>query len=179
MTAAQWKEMKRLFRGALERPIEERQAWLAGVCEDAAVRAEVAALLASLSEAGDFLEQSCGVGAWPGAGGELADQFDHDRFAPGTRLGRYEILGLLGAGGMGEVYRAHDTRLDRIVVLKVLAEYTATHPEWRARLEQEARAISSLSHPAFALSTISDSRTMSISSSWSTWKARRWPNRLT
>ena len=65
----------------------------------------------------------------------------------GTRLGPYELTTLLGAGGMGEVYRARDTRLDRTVAIKVLLAAFAADPERRARLEREARAISSLSHP--------------------------------
>jgi len=65
----------------------------------------------------------------------------------GTKLGPYEILSPLGAGGMGEVYKAKDTRLDREVAIKVLAEHMANRPELRERFEREARAISSLNHP--------------------------------
>src|SRR5712692_1985152 len=65
----------------------------------------------------------------------------------GTRLGPYEILSALGAGGMGEVYRARDTRLDRVVAIKVLPEHSSNSPQVRERFEREARAISSLSHP--------------------------------
>lgn len=65
----------------------------------------------------------------------------------GTRLGPYEIQSALGSGGMGEVYRARDTRLDRIVAIKVLASHLASSPELKQRMEREARAISSLNHP--------------------------------
>ena len=65
----------------------------------------------------------------------------------GTRLGPYEIVDAVGAGGMGEVYKARDTRLDRTVALKVLPEHLAENPEFRQRLEREAKAVSSLSHP--------------------------------
>jgi serine/threonine protein kinase len=68
-------------------------------------------------------------------------------FAPGTRLGAYEILSPLGAGGMGEVYKARDTRLDRTVAIKVLPEAFAGDPQFRERFDREARAISQLSHP--------------------------------
>jgi Tol biopolymer transport system component len=65
---------------------------------------------------------------------------------PGTRLGPYEIAAPLGAGGMGEVYRARDTRLDRTVAIKVLVDHRASDPELRQRFEREARAISALNH---------------------------------
>jgi serine/threonine protein kinase len=65
----------------------------------------------------------------------------------GARLGPYEIIAPLGAGGMGEVYRAKDTRLDRTVAVKVLASHLSRDPEGKQRFEREARAISSLSHP--------------------------------
>jgi eukaryotic-like serine/threonine-protein kinase len=67
--------------------------------------------------------------------------------SPGSQLGPYEIVAPLGAGGMGEVYRARDIRLDRSVAVKVLPAEFASHPEWRARFEREAKTISSLSHP--------------------------------
>ena len=67
--------------------------------------------------------------------------------AVGTRLGPYEILGPLGAGGMGEVYRARDSRLGREVAIKVLPQHLSANPDLRGRLEREARAISSLNHP--------------------------------
>ena len=63
--------------------------------------------------------------------------------AAGTRFGPYEILSLVGAGGMGEVYKARDTRLDRTVALKILSPVLAAHPALRDRFEREARAISS------------------------------------
>src|ERR1700736_1739571 len=66
---------------------------------------------------------------------------------PGKRLGPYEILSAIGAGGMGEVYRARDTRLDRIVAIKVLPAHLADEPELRERFEREARTIASLNHP--------------------------------
>ncbi|HZI95476.1 MAG TPA: protein kinase [Patescibacteria group bacterium] len=67
--------------------------------------------------------------------------------APGTRLGPYEILAPLGAGGMGEVYRARDTRLNRSVAIKVLPAHLSSNPDVRLRFEREARAVSSLNHP--------------------------------
>ena len=70
--------------------------------------------------------------------------------APGTRLGPYEIVAPLGAGGMGEVYRARDTRLGRDVAIKALPEAFAQDPERLARFEREARLLASLNHPNVA-----------------------------
>src|SRR5712692_3663408 len=67
--------------------------------------------------------------------------------SPATRLGPYEIVSSIGAGGMGEVYRARDTRLDRTVAIKVLPEHLSSNSQSRERFEREAKAISSLSHP--------------------------------
>jgi len=67
--------------------------------------------------------------------------------SPGTRLGPYEIVAALGAGGMGEVYRARDSKLKREVAIKVLPEAFATDPQALARFEREALAVAALSHP--------------------------------
>ena len=67
--------------------------------------------------------------------------------SPGEKLGPYEIVSALGAGGMGEVYKARDTRLDRTVAVKVLPDHIAKRDDLRARFEREARAVASLSHP--------------------------------
>src|ERR1017187_7398153 len=65
----------------------------------------------------------------------------------GTKLGPYEVLSAIGAGGMGEVYKARDTRLDRIVAIKVLPTHLADRSELRERFEREAKTIASLNHP--------------------------------
>jgi eukaryotic-like serine/threonine-protein kinase len=65
----------------------------------------------------------------------------------GTKLGPYEVVSPLGAGGMGEVYRAHDTRLGRDVAIKVLPQHLSEDPDLKARFEREARVVSSLNHP--------------------------------
>jgi serine/threonine protein kinase len=67
--------------------------------------------------------------------------------SPGAKLGPYEVIAPLGAGGMGEVYRARDTRLGRDVAVKVLPAHMSARPEIRARFEREAKTISSLNHP--------------------------------
>jgi serine/threonine protein kinase len=70
--------------------------------------------------------------------------------APGTRIGPYDIKALIGQGGMGEVYRAHDARLDRDVAIKILPAGFATDPERLARFEREAKTLASLNHPNIA-----------------------------
>jgi serine/threonine protein kinase len=65
----------------------------------------------------------------------------------GARLGPYEILSAVGAGGMGQVYKARDTRLDRIVAIKILPQTLATDPQFRDRFDREARVIAQLDHP--------------------------------
>ncbi len=70
--------------------------------------------------------------------------------APGTKLGPYQIVAPLGAGGMGEVYRARDARLDRDVAIKILPELFAQDPERLARFEREAKALAALNHPNIA-----------------------------
>jgi serine/threonine protein kinase len=65
----------------------------------------------------------------------------------GTRLGPYELISVIGAGGMGEVYRARDTRLDQVVAIKVLPPHLSANDQLKQRFEREARAISNLSHP--------------------------------
>src|SRR6476619_6934123 len=69
----------------------------------------------------------------------------------GSRLGSYEVVSALGAGGMGEVYRAHDTNLGRDVAIKVLPEAFAQDPERVARFEREAKTLASLTHPNIAI----------------------------
>ncbi len=65
----------------------------------------------------------------------------------GSKLGNFEILAAVGAGGMGEVYKARDTRLDRIVAIKVLPERVSANAELKSRFEREARALSAFQHP--------------------------------
>ena len=72
------------------------------------------------------------------------------RFPPGTKLGQHEVLALIGAGGMGEVYRAHDTKLGRDVALKLLPESYARDPDRLARFKREAKLLASLNHPNIA-----------------------------
>src|SRR3970040_434621 len=92
----------------------------------------------------------------------------------GTQLGPHEISSLIGAGGMGEVYRARDTRLRRTVALKILPGELSARPELRERFEREAQAISALNHPAICTLHDVGATSRSSTSSWNSSGARRW-----
>lgn len=138
MKPEQWQQVKHWLAEAMERPPAERAAFLDTSCTDAALRQEVKSLL--LADAGN--------------GGPFWDNPDLTRnmmlLPAGTRLGTYEIHAWIGAGGMGLVYKARDTRLQRMVALKVLAEGHLADASARAQLLQEARNASALSHPNIA-----------------------------
>jgi serine/threonine protein kinase len=93
---------------------------------------------------------------------------------PGKRLGPYEIVMPLGAGGMGEVYKARDTRLDRIVAVKILHAALAAYPQFRERFDREARAISQLTHPQICTLYDIGEDAGTASSSWSCSTVRPW-----
>jgi serine/threonine protein kinase len=93
----------------------------------------------------------------------------------GTRLGPYEVLGLIGAGGMGEVYRAHDTSLKRDVALKILPESFAADGERLARFQREAEVLASLNHPNIAgIHGLAETNGIK-GSSWSSSRAKTSP----
>ena len=95
--------------------------------------------------------------------------------SPGARLGPYGIVTLLGSGGMGEVYRARDTRLDRTVAIKVLPEALAADPQFRTRFDREARTISQLDHPHIcALHDVGEQDGVAYLVMRIYWKAKRW-----
>jgi serine/threonine-protein kinase len=136
MTPERWQQITEIFHAALAQDAAAREAYLADVCgDDVSLRAEVDTLLTAHAEAGSF-----------GSASTLASP-EPARLEPGTMLGPYQIDVLLGAGGMGEVYRARDTRLDRVVAVKVLPDLTRSDPDRRRRFEQEARSVSRLTHP--------------------------------
>jgi serine/threonine protein kinase len=132
-----WKRIGDLFQRALALPPNERADYLREQCgDDESIRAEVASLVEAHAAAEGFLDHP-----------ELHAPSDTPRLAYGSRLGAFEILERLGAGGMGEVYRARDTRLDRLVAVKVLSADLAGDPRGRERFEREAHIISKLTHP--------------------------------
>lgn len=134
-----WARVRALLEEVVDRPPDVRRAYLVEACRsDSDVRREVESLLRAHDAAAGFLEHE-----EPPGGKESADS----ALAPGTRLGAYELESPLGAGGMGVVYRARDTRLDRRVAIKMLRADLATDPSHRKLFEREARAISRLAHP--------------------------------
>ncbi|MGE0131247.1 MAG: LpqB family beta-propeller domain-containing protein [Blastocatellales bacterium] len=145
MTPERDRQISALFHAARELSAGQRVAFLAQACDgDEALRTEVEALLAGDERAGNFLKQPVVAVA----AGWFADQAVlSGSLTAGLSLGRYRILSRLGAGGMGEVYLAEDTQLDRKVAVKLLpAEFTA-QPERVRRFIREAKAASALNHP--------------------------------
>jgi eukaryotic-like serine/threonine-protein kinase len=145
MLSGRLEHMFSIFDAAVARPEREQAEFLADACrDDPQLRDEVESLLAAHREAEGFLSNR----RRPPGEADLEDaQPSPPGLAPGTRLGVFAIESFLGAGGMGEVYRATDTRLDRLVAIKVLPSAAAGDPRARARFTGEARAIARLSHP--------------------------------
>jgi serine/threonine protein kinase/Flp pilus assembly protein TadD len=141
MTPEQWQRIRPILESALELEPASRPAFLDGACEDAFVRREVESLICSHELRSSFLESPAVAQVDP-------DQITVSLLActAGMKLGPYDIQSLLGTGGMGEVYRARDTRLDRTVAIKVLPAHLSSDPVRRQRFEREARAIAALQH---------------------------------
>jgi eukaryotic-like serine/threonine-protein kinase len=145
MNPDRWARIDELCQAALARDPADRAAFLSNECAgDADLLREVESLLAQQSQARDFLEL-------PAAAlddGLLADvAAAREALAPGTRLGPYDVVSRIGAGGMGEVYKARDTRLGRTVAIKVLPPELSADPDRRARFTREAKIVAALSHP--------------------------------
>jgi serine/threonine protein kinase/tetratricopeptide (TPR) repeat protein len=133
MTPERWQQIRDVLEKALDLAPGERSAFLERVCaSDRLLRQEVETLLASSDDLRSGFLQSSTLRV---------------TLASGTKLGEYEIKSLLGSGGMGEVYRARDSRLGRDVAIKVLPSFFAADSDRLQRFEQEARAAAALNHP--------------------------------
>jgi Tol biopolymer transport system component len=134
MTPDRWRQVTGVFHDALTRHMADRDAFVDKACgNDLTLRTEVERLLTAHRNAGMFGDTPVSAPAPP--------------IVPGTLVGPYRVVHLLGAGGMGEVYRANDSKLGRDVAIKILPQIFTTDPERRARFDQEARLLASLNHP--------------------------------
>src|SRR4029434_67057 len=143
MTPERWQQASRIFEAALEREPDARETFLVHACgDDQELRHEVESLLSNVG-ASALIDSSI----W-----DLADDLlpSDLGLAPGAQIGPYRIEGVLGAGGMGQVYRARDTKLNRDVALKVLPDVFTNDPERVARFTRAAQTLAALNHPNIA-----------------------------
>ena len=140
MTPERWRQITEIFHAARERDPAHRNAFVAEACrDDPTLRREVEAMLAGLDHAGRFGESPLfALASRPEPAPPTRDVI---QLTPGSQLGPYQIRGLLGAGGMGQVYKAFDPRLHRDIAIKVAAE------RFSERFDREVRAIATLNHP--------------------------------
>jgi serine/threonine-protein kinase len=142
MDPVRWKQVKSLYEAAAARPIDDRSTFLADACRgDDSLRSEVQRLLDQPVDTEGLFSL---VGDAPSHVTESAQNLT------GTRLGVFEVRALIGRGGMGEVYRAHDTKLGRDVAIKVLPSAFTADAGRLASFEREARVLASLNHPHIA-----------------------------
>jgi eukaryotic-like serine/threonine-protein kinase len=155
VTDQRWQRAKALFQAAVERPLAERAAFVAAAAgDDDELRREVEALLASDAADRSALDRLPLAGA-AAAAAVTSNQADDEAtrqtsLKPGSGIGPYQVIALIGAGAMGQVYRARDTRLNRDVALKVLPEVFELDPDRTARLKREAQMLAALNHPNIA-----------------------------
>jgi len=142
--ADRWATVERLYHAAQALSVDRRAPFLAEACPDESIRREVESLLAQHGSANDALTR----GAVAAAAGLVSDI--GRSMVAGRRFGVYQVLAPLGAGGMGEVYRARDTRLGRDVAIKIVPHEFSSLPDRLARCEREARMLAALNHPHIA-----------------------------
>ena len=153
--AARWARVSAVFQEALDQEEAARATYLGAACgSDRGLRAEVESLLRAHDSAGGFVKGSPFDALPPSVVAAFKDRVPGGRMAPpnsplvrGTRIGPYEIVAPLSAGGMGQLYRARDTRLGREVAIKVPVTSAGSNAERRERFQREAQAIATLNHP--------------------------------
>jgi serine/threonine protein kinase/formylglycine-generating enzyme required for sulfatase activity len=134
-----WREISRIFNAALEQPLAERRAFVAQRCQDDdSLKSDIEALLLAHEEDDSFIDA-------PEIGLTAFDAVPE--LSPGEKIGSFQIISLLGKGGMGEVYLARDMRLNRQVALKILPPASTSDPSANKRLLREARSAARLEHP--------------------------------
>src|SRR6267143_6123835 len=148
MESERWHLVERLYHAALERENSHRAPFLNEACkDDQALRHEVESLLACQEKAADFIESPALQVAAELLTKEEIEKESPKSLSAGTSISHYRIVEKIGAGGMGEVYRAHDPRLGRDVAIKVLPAAFSADPDRLRRFEQEAHAAAALNHP--------------------------------
>jgi serine/threonine-protein kinase len=133
----QWQEIKRVLAGALEKTPQERTVYLDEACTVPEMRREVESLIAAHEQRDGTIIENVTLGS-------------HDVLKSGSKLGPYEVVARVGAGGMGEVYRARDSKLGRDVALKLLPAAFARDAESMARFRREAKLLAALNHSNIA-----------------------------
>src|SRR5580658_6744131 len=142
MTSERWRKIEELYHLAQARDPNERGAFLAEACPgDAELQRQIEALLAQDAD-GQILD-----GPAAQLLSETTENPNAKSLSAGDKLGPYEIVAFIGAGGMGEVYKAQDSRLRRSVALKILPAEVSLDPKRRQRFERESRAVAALNHP--------------------------------
>ena len=142
MTPERWQQVEEVLQAALDRAPVDRAAFLEQACKgDAALRTETSSLVSAYESAAEFIEEPAIA---QDARVILGDQSSGHI---GREIGPYKVIEQLGSGGMGEVYLAQDTRLDRLVALKILPDYFVSDDDRMRRFQREARAVSALNHP--------------------------------
>jgi hypothetical protein len=147
MERDRWQLVEQLYHSAMGRDQSDRAAFLEEACkDDDALRREVESLLAVQGKATTFIESPALEVAAQLLTKEEVEQGGPTPLPAGTAISHYQIIEKIGAGGMGEVYRAHDPRLGRDVAVKILPQGFVPDPERLRRFEQEARAAAALNH---------------------------------
>src|SRR5262249_30542724 len=145
MKPDRWQKIDEIFSAALQHKPEERKVFIDEACGgDEELRQEIESLLAQENDADHFIEEP--------AMDVIAKDVAHEQKEAliGRNIGPYKIISLLGAGGMGEVYRAWDSQLKRHTAVKVLASHFTDDRERMARFQREAHVLASLNHPNIA-----------------------------